>query len=154
MELERLVREYCRRQGLLDGVGRVAAGVSGGADSVCLLRVLAALRQEGGPQVTAVHVLHGIRGEEAMEDAQFVRQLCARWEVPFRLFSFDVPQLARERGCSLEEAGRQARFERIIEYVYHDKDLTPLAGEPEWRRKKPKPGKLQDVRDSRKEGGA
>ena len=111
MELERLVREYCRRQGLLDGVGRVAAGVSGGADSVCLLRVLAALRQEGGPQVTAVHVLHGIRGEEAMEDAQFVRQLCARWEVPFRLFSFDVPQLARERGCSLEEAGRQARYE-------------------------------------------
>ena len=60
----------------------------------------------------------------------------------------------RAGDVALFKAGRQARFERIIEYVYHDKDLTPLAGEPEWRRKKPKPGKLQDVRDSRKEGGA
>ena len=60
----------------------------------------------------------------------------------------------RTGDVALFKAGRQARFERIIEYVYHDKDLTPLAGEPEWRRKKPKPGKLQDVRDSRKEGGA
>ena len=52
----------------------------------------------------------------------------------------------------LFKAGRESRFEQIISHVYHDKELTPLAGEPEWRRKKPKPGKLRDVRDSRKEG--
>ena len=52
----------------------------------------------------------------------------------------------------LFKAGRKSRFEQIISHVYHDKELTPLAGEPEWRRKKPKPGKLRDVRDSRKEG--
>ncbi len=50
----------------------------------------------------------------------------------------------------LFKAGRESRLETVIDYVYHDKELTPAAGEPEWRQKKP--GKLRDVRDSRKEG--
>ena len=57
----------------------------------------------------------------------------------------------RPGDVALFKAGRASRFERIIDYVYHDKELTPAAGEPEWRRKKTKPGRLQDVRDSRKE---
>ena len=53
---------------------RLAVGVSGGADSMCLLAVLAQLR--GKENIVAVHVQHGIRGAEAIADAEFVVQFC------------------------------------------------------------------------------
>ena len=51
------------------------AGISGGADSVCLLFVLKNLCEELGMELIAVHVNHGIRGEEAMEDQRFVEKV-------------------------------------------------------------------------------
>ncbi|MDE6699530.1 MAG: tRNA(Ile)-lysidine synthetase, partial [Acetatifactor sp.] len=73
----RFIREH---KMLLPGE-RVAAGISGGADSVCLLFVLLEWKRRYGLELAAVHVNHGIR-DRAGEDARFVEELCRRLEIP------------------------------------------------------------------------
>ena len=90
------------------GRRRVLVALSGGADSValtCLLREL-----PDGPELVAAHFEHGIRGEESLADAAFVRELCAAWGIPLVEERCDVPALARERGVGLEHAAREARY--------------------------------------------
>lgn len=91
--------------------GRILAGVSGGADSVCLLMVLLELQKRMKFEIQVVHVEHGIRGQESLQDAEYVRKLCEQYQVPFLCVSCDIPQMARERKLSTEEAGRLARYE-------------------------------------------
>ena len=105
---------YIRENDMLDPGGRVIVALSGGGDSVCLLHLLASCREELEIQLLAVHVHHGIRGDEAGRDASFARALCERLGVPFILRREDVPELAARRGLSLEEAGRETRY-RIFE---------------------------------------
>ena len=88
----------------------VVAGVSGGADSVCLLFMLREMRKKIPFTLLAAHVNHGIR-EEAGEDARFVQALCERLDVPFFVENADIRKLAGQQGCSEEEAGRRARYE-------------------------------------------
>lgn len=90
--------------------GNIVVGVSGGADSVCLLRALTALRERYGLHLTAVHVNHRIRSE-AGQDAAFVEALCREWKVPFVLVEEDVEALAAREHLSCEEAGRKVRYE-------------------------------------------
>ena len=91
-------------------------GVSGGADSVCLLFVLLSLQKELHLGLHVVHVNHGIRAE-AVEDAAYVESLCQAHKLPFYLYERDIPAIARERGCSQEEAGRQVRYEAFEEVL-------------------------------------
>ncbi len=95
---------------LIEPGDSIVAGISGGADSVCLLFLLCELREKYDTQVTALHVHHGIR-KEAGEDAAFVEKLCKELKVPFVLVKEDVPAKAKEWGCSEEEAGRRVRYE-------------------------------------------
>lgn len=95
---------------------RIVAGVSGGADSVCLLCLLTDLRQECGLEVHALHVHHGIRGTEADRDADFVEMLCRQLDVPCRVIYRDVPALAEKAHCSEEEMGRLVRYEAMEAY--------------------------------------
>lgn len=92
---------------------RILAGVSGGADSVCLLFMLLEYAARFSVQPAAVHVNHGLR-EDAGEDAEFVRKLCERVQVPFFLREVDVRELAAREKRSLEEAGRILRY-RVFE---------------------------------------
>ena len=83
------VRTFCREEGLLMAPGgplRLAAAVSGGADSMALLRILLCLQPEFGFVLTACHVNHGLRGETADRDEAFVRAECARLGVELRVF--------------------------------------------------------------------
>ncbi len=89
---------------------KIAVAVSGGADSVALLHYLKAKKGEYGYSLLAVHCEHGIRGEESLEDMRFVQALCAKWEIPLRLFRADCPALAKEKKVSLETAARQFRY--------------------------------------------
>ena len=89
----------------------ILVGVSGGADSVCLLLVLEALRKDMGYSLEAVHVEHGIRGQESMDDAAFVEDLCARMQVVCNKVSVDVPAYSAETGIGTEEAARILRYE-------------------------------------------
>mgnify|MGYP000597468848 FL=1 len=88
----------------------VLVGLSGGADSVGLLLVLWKLRETFQISLRALHVHHGLRGAEADRDAAFSRMLCERLEVPFYEFRIDAAKEALDRKCSVEEAGRQARY--------------------------------------------
>lgn len=90
-------------------------GVSGGKDSVCLLRVLEELREEFGLSLYVVHVHHGIRGADADRDAEFTMKLCEAGSVSCRVVACDVPKLAKEAGMSVEEAGRSARYQAFYD---------------------------------------
>lgn len=100
-----------KEQELFCAGDRVIVGVSGGADSVFLLEVLVALRNEGLIDLYAVHVHHGIRGSEADEDAEFVRRVCEERSVPCLVEYVNVPAMARAEKLTPEEAGRKARYD-------------------------------------------
>ena len=90
--------------------GRIAVGVSGGADSVALLRFLAQVSGQFGWQLTVCHVHHGLRGAEADRDEQFVRRLAEALGLPCAVRRIDAAALALESHTSVEEAGRAARY--------------------------------------------
>jgi tRNA(Ile)-lysidine synthase len=92
----------------------VLAGVSGGADSVCLLFLLLEWRRQYGGRLGVIHVNHGLR-QEAAAEAAFVEKLCIEQEVPFYLKEVDVGERSQREHQSLEEAGRKARYEAFLE---------------------------------------
>lgn len=94
----------------LEADAPLAVAFSGGADSVALLHML---RERYAGELLAIHVHHGIRGEEADRDAAFCRELCERLGVPFVLLLADVPAFAAESGLGLESAARTVRYEAI-----------------------------------------
>jgi tRNA(Ile)-lysidine synthase len=87
---------------------RVVVGLSGGADSVALLDVMAALARHRGFTVVAAHLDHALRPDSA-DDAAFCRDLCAALGVPFRTERKDVAARRRAEGGGLEEAARGER---------------------------------------------
>ena len=113
-ELEKIFQTIEHHRMILPGM-RILAGVSGGADSVCLLYALKEYRRRVPFSLKAVHVEHGIRGEESLEDARWVEALCREWEIPCRVVRRSVEQLAKEEKLSLEEAGRKARYDAFEE---------------------------------------
>ena len=72
----RKVTEFIKENNMLDGCGHIVAGLSGGADSVCLLYILKKITTEYPIGLTAVHVHHGIRGNEADRDRDFCKKFC------------------------------------------------------------------------------
>ena len=110
------VSTYIEKYHMLSAGDTVAAGVSGGADSVCLLFVLSALQKKIPFRLMVVHVNHKIRNE-AGEDAAYVQKLCKGLQVPFYLYEKDVEQIARREGISTEEAGRNIRYEAFREVL-------------------------------------
>ena len=90
--------------------------VSGGPDSVALLRVLVEL----GGQTMVLHVDHGLRGEESQEDAEFVRKLCSQLEVPCEVRRLKV------EGGNLQEEARRGRY-RIAEELAQAEGASAIA---------------------------
>jgi tRNA(Ile)-lysidine synthase len=111
------------RNALLRRGDRVLVALSGGSDSVALLRLLRELEADGVLVVAgAGHVNHGLR-EAAADDEAFCRSLAATLGAPFRSERIDVRAEAARLGVSLEDAGRQARygfFERVAEELGAD----------------------------------
>lgn len=105
------IEQYAAQNAMLEKGDGVVAGVSGGADSMCLLHILHALGKAYGLHLVAVHVHHGIRGADADADEAFVRGECARLGVLFEAVHADIPALAAKWGCPQEEAGRRVRYE-------------------------------------------
>ena len=105
--------QYITEHDLFAPGEHLVVGVSGGADSVCLLKLLHEIRREWRLTLSVVHINHGIRSQEAEADACYVRELAEQWELPFFLIKRDVPALARERGQTEEEAGRELRYREL-----------------------------------------
>lgn len=101
--------DYVDKHNMLNAGDYVAAGVSGGADSVCLLFALLEIRKKIPISIHAVHVNHMIR-KEAEDDAEYVRSLCEKLDIKFTLKECDVEAAAKKEGISTEEAGRNVRY--------------------------------------------
>ncbi len=99
-----------RQYSLFSQGDRIAVGVSGGADSVALLRFLAALRPQFSWDLVVCHIHHGLRGAEADRDECFVRALAEQLGLPCAVSRIDAAALALRDHISVEEAGRMARY--------------------------------------------
>ena len=107
--------KFIEKHNLLEHGDRIVVGVSGGADSVCLLHVLNCLRERYNLSLYVVHVNHGIRGLHADEDEAFVRELCAKLGLHFYAVFHNVPEISKREGISSEEAGRNIRYDTFYQ---------------------------------------
>lgn len=115
MSVINTVRETIARYRMTESGGRVIACLSGGADSVCLLRVLSELSGELHISLSAVHVNHCLRGEESDRDMRFCEELCKRLNIPLRVFHVDVTGYCENHGTSTEEGARILRYNAFEE---------------------------------------
>jgi tRNA(Ile)-lysidine synthase len=90
---------------------RVVVGVSGGADSMLLLHMLLELKDTLGISVEAAHIEHGIRGEESLADAEFVKEYCGKNGVAFHMIAINAVEESKAEGISVEEYSRKRRYE-------------------------------------------
>lgn len=110
-----LKQDLIRQYDMLPRDGCVLCAVSGGADSMCLLNWLVELSAKYGCTVAAAHFNHGLRGAQADRDEQFVRDFCAKKNIPCYCGRGDVAAVAAEYGWSVEEAGRNLRYRFLQE---------------------------------------
>lgn len=109
-DIIKTVRQTIAQFHMLEAGDKVIVGVSGGPDSVCLLDILRRLATEASFQLHVVHVNHGLR-QEAQEEERYVEELCRQWSIPSTVFHEDIRAYADAEGCSVEEAGRNYRYQ-------------------------------------------
>lgn len=105
------VLSVIKRYNMLENCDRIVVGLSGGADSVCLLSVLNSLKAEYGFSLVAAHINHGIRGAEAQRDEESCKRLCESLNVPLEILHADIPTLSEQQGIGEEECGRIVRYD-------------------------------------------
>jgi tRNA(Ile)-lysidine synthase len=111
MDFLREVTATIKRYHLLANSDRVLIAVSGGPDSMALLHVLCDLREELGLRLEVAHLQHGIRGEEAREDAQFVAAAADKFKLPFHLKEINLPEIKSNAGKgNMEALAREERY--------------------------------------------
>lgn len=120
------VVEYIEKNNMLKHGDKVVVGVSGGADSVCLLNVLYEIRKKYNLTLYVVHVNHGIRGNEALRDEQFVENMAKSMDVYYESRHVDVPNIAKELKQTEEEAGRICRY-KIFDEICDSVGATKIA---------------------------
>mgnify|MGYP004565366783 FL=1 len=121
------VKAYIKEHGMIEPGDVVLAGVSGGGDSMAMLALLKRYQSEVSFSLCAVHVHHGIRGEEADRDEGLVKETCGKWDIPFYSYHYPVPELAKKWKTGLEEAGRRVRqeaFDRAGRHYLEERGLT------------------------------
>jgi len=113
--LARLLEGQVKSQHLFLPGARLLVAVSGGPDSVALLSLLSELAPSWGLGLTAIHVNHGLRGEESEEDARFAARLCRDLGIELRSArpSLEPPKAGRRRS-SLQERARDARYAVLL----------------------------------------
>lgn len=115
--LEKRVLDGIREMHLISPGDRVGVAVSGGADSVALLRILHGAQAKLGVKLVVAHFDHSLRGAESDADAEFAASLARKLVLPFVLDREDVAAAARRNKWNLEDAARRLRyafFERLI----------------------------------------
>lgn len=107
------VENYIKKYDMIKKNDKIVIGVSGGMDSVFLYHILLKLNYN----IEVVHVNHCIRGDEAIRDQEFVRELCKRDNVNFHLYTYNIPELSKQERLSEELIGRNCRreaFEKVL----------------------------------------
>src|ERR1700686_4923446 len=109
-DLHRRILETIGRHAMIRPGDRIGLGVSGGADSVAMLRIFAELRIHLGVAILVLHFNHQLRGTEADEDERFVKALAEEFHLEFESGRADVAGEARLRGWNVEDAARRLRY--------------------------------------------
>lgn len=104
---KRDVEKFIDQKSLFERRDKVLVALSGGADSVALLRVLHAL----GYQCECAHCNFHLRGEESNRDEAFVQQLCQKFDIPLHVTHFDTTDYAHTKRISIEMAARELRYQ-------------------------------------------
>ena len=107
---ESIIKKTITKARLIPPGSHIILGLSGGPDSVCLFHVLCSLRADLDFCLSAVHINHKFRLGDAEKDAVFSKNLCADADVTFYYHSYDVSSIAKARGVTAEEAGRDVRY--------------------------------------------
>lgn len=115
--LEQRVLAFIRKHDLFSTGERLVVAVSGGADSVCLLHVLAKNRDKLGVELHVAHLNHQLRSDESDADAAYVLNLAHKLNLPIAVEQRDVDAYRKRHGLSLEEAAREVRYSFLAEVV-------------------------------------
>jgi tRNA(Ile)-lysidine synthase len=126
MDVEQTVRRVIREEGLIDPGDKVLVAVSGGIDSSVLLSLLATIRSDLSITLGAAHVNHGLRGPESERDETFVKTLADGLSLPCHVMRADVRAEAREKGQSVQYAGRDIRY-RYFDEVARSHGYSKIA---------------------------
>jgi len=108
--LEKKVISFIEKHNLIPAGGKVVVGVSGGADSVCLLHILNRYKKRLHIRLHAAHLNHQLRGAESDTDAEYVSDLALQLGLTLTTGWADVRAYQREKRCGLEEAAREVRY--------------------------------------------
>lgn len=100
-----------KEKNMLSKGRKITIALSGGADSVCLLHAMLTLAPKLNLEISAAHLNHCIRGDEALRDENFVNKLCSDLSVPLFCERADVPLYAEQNKLSLELAARRVRYD-------------------------------------------
>jgi tRNA(Ile)-lysidine synthase len=109
------VLKFIREHRLITGGGKLVVAVSGGPDSVCLLRLLLDLIDKLGITLHVAHLNHGLRGAESDADASYVAELAQKLNLPATIERRDVPTYQKSKRLSMEEAAREVRYSFLAE---------------------------------------
>jgi tRNA(Ile)-lysidine synthase len=127
MVIQEKFRKVIRKSQLISLGDRVLVAVSGGPDSVALLHVLYNLQDELGLHLEVAHLEHGIRGEEAKDDARFVRELAKRLKLPVHIKEISIPRMRSRAGKgNIEALARRERYGFLAE-VARQRNLDKIA---------------------------
>lgn len=95
---------------------KIAVGVSGGRDSMCLLHAVVGCGAVARERIVAVHVNHGLR-ETAARDENFVREFCEKNDIEFKAFAVDVKGESAKNRLTIEQAARSLRYGIFYELI-------------------------------------
>ncbi len=126
IEFERKVQHFCAEWNMFSEGETVLCAVSGGLDSMALLKFLCEKAKELDIHVCVAHFNHQLRGAHADKDAAFVEDYCKKHELSFYLGSQDVQSEAQKKKQSLEEVARVLRYE-FLEKIAIDIGASKIA---------------------------
>ncbi|KAF0185807.1 MAG: tRNA(Ile)-lysidine synthase [Nitrospirae bacterium] len=115
------VKLTLQKHDMLHAGEHVLVGLSGGADSVCLLTVLDRLKPEMNLRITAAYLDHGLRPEETPQETDFCRDLCGAFDIAFHVQKLNVRAHAKAEKLSTQESARELRYRAL-------QDIAALVG--------------------------
>jgi len=114
------------RFSMLQRGDRICVAVSGGPDSVALLRLLYLLSGKYSLHLTVAHLNHGLRGGESERDEIFVKELCESMGIPVKSRNVSITEIKKIEGGSIEDIGRRERY-KFLNELSRMEDLNKIA---------------------------
>ncbi len=110
-----LVKDSITKHSMISAGDRILAGLSGGADSVCLLSILDHLKNALGVELSAAYIDHGFRPDETAAEIEFCSKLCSERNIKFSTTKINAQVYADSEGLNKQEAARDLRYKALEE---------------------------------------